>query len=231
MTHHEQELSELKERLLNMGSRSETAVAQAIEALNRRDADLARQVREGDAAIDQLEVEIDDQAVRLLSHAPLASDLRLVLVIMRASQNLERIADEACKIANRARDLAQEPPLKVAVDISRMARQVLDMLKQVLDAFVRGDVEQAKAIILLDAEVDALHKQYAERLVSAMTEDPSCIHRGLQYLTVIKRLERIADHATNIAEEVVFMRDAQDIRHAGKLGAAPQGPSTEPEAS
>jgi len=221
MTHHEQELSELKQRLLNMGSRSELAVAQAVEALANRDADLAKQVREGDTAIDQLEVEIDDQAVRLLSHAPLAGDLRLVLVIMRASQNLERIADEACKIANRARDLAEEPPLKVPVDISRMARLVLDMLKRVLDAFVRGDVEEAKSIIPLDKEVDALHKQYGESLVSSMTQDPSGIQRGLHYLTVIKRLERIADHAKNIAEEVIFMREAQDIRHAAKLSAAP----------
>lgn len=221
MTHHEKELSELKERLLNMGSRAEMAVAQSVEALTQRDGDLARQVRDGDTAIDQLEVEIDDQAVRLLSHAPLASDLRLVLVIMRASQNLERIADEACKIANRARDLAEEPPLKVPVDISRMARLVLDMLKRVLDAFVRGDVEEAKGIIPLDKDVDALHKQYAENLVACMVQDPSSIQRGLHHLTVIKRLERIADHAKNIAEEVVFMREAQDIRHAAKLTASP----------
>jgi phosphate transport system protein len=221
MTHHEQELSDLKQRLLSMGSRAELAVAQAVEALVQRDADLAREVKEGDAAIDQLEIEIDDQAVLLLSHAPLAGDLRLVLVIMRASQNLERIADEACKIANRARDLAEEPPLKVPVDISRMARLVLDMLKQVLDAFVRADIEQARMIIPLDKEVDALHKQYGESLVASMTRDPACIQRGLHYLTVIKRLERIADHAKNIAEEVVFMREAQDIRHAVKLSATP----------
>ncbi len=218
MTHHEQELSELKQRLLNMGSRAEVAVAQAVEALIHRDADLARRVREGDTAIDQLEVEIDDQAVRLLSHAPLASDLRLVLVIMRSSQNLERIADEACKIANRARDLAEEPPLNVAVDVSRMAGLVLDMVKRALDAFVRSDVEGARAMIPLDKDVDALHKEYSETLVAAMMKDPGFIQRGLQYLTVIKRLERIADHAKNIAEEVVFLGEAQDIRHAGKLG-------------
>jgi len=213
-----------------MGSRSEMAVAQAVEALANRDVELARLVREGDSAIDQLELEIDDQAVRLLSHAPLAGDLRLVLVIMRASQNLERIADEACKIANRARDLAEEPPLKVAVDVSRMARRVLEMLKQVLDAFVRGDVDQARSIISLDKDVDALHKEYSENLVAAMVADPLSIQRGLQYLTVVKRLERIADHAKNIAEEVVFMREAQDIRHAAKLGtpsneSAPESPT------
>lgn len=222
MTHHENELSELKQRLLTMGSRAELAVAQAIEALTNRDADLARQVRDGDASVDQLELEIDDQAVRLLSHAPLASDLRLVLVIMRASQNLERMADEAGKIANRARDLSEQPALKVAVDIPRIARMVLDMIKQVLDAFVRGDVDQARAVIPMDKEVDALHKDYSERLVSLMTEDSDSIERCLHYLTVIKRLERIADHAKNIAEEVVFMCEAQDIRHAGKLGATAQ---------
>jgi phosphate transport system protein len=220
MTHHEKELSELKQRLLNMGSRAELALAQAIEALVNRDASLARQVRDGDIAIDQLEVQIDDQAVRLLSHAPLASDLRLVLVIMRTSQNLERIADEACKIANRARDLAQEPPLKVAVDTPRMARQVLDMVKRALDAFVRGDVEAARVVIPLDKDVDALHKEYADVLVTSMIQDPATIQRGLHYLTVIKRLERIADHAKNIAEEVVYLREAQDIRHAAKLATA-----------
>lgn len=220
MTHHEQELSDLKERLLTMGSRAENAVALAVESLINRDADLAQQVREGDTAVDQLEVEVDDRAVRLLSHAPLARDLRLVLVIMRASQNLERIADEAAKIANRARVLAEQPPLQIEVDISRMARKVLDMLKRVLDAFVRGDVEEAKAVILQDKDVDALYKQYGESLVASMTEDSTSIHRALQYLTVIKRLERIADHAKNIGEEVVFMRDAQDIRHAGKVTAS-----------
>lgn len=218
-THHDKELSDLKQHLLNMGSRAELAVAQAIEALTNRDVDLALRVREGDVAIDQLEVQIDDQAVRLLSHAPLASDLRLVLVIMRSSQNLERIADEACKIANRARHLAKEPQLKVAVDISRMANRVLDMIKKALDAFVKSDVEGARAIIPLDKEVDALNKQYAEALITTMMQDPGSIQRGLQYLTVIKRLERIADHAKNIAEEVVFLGEAHDIRHAGKVAA------------
>lgn len=219
MTHHEQELSELKQRLLTMGSLAENAVSGAVEALLNRDAALAREVRDGDAAVDQLEIEVDDRAVRLLSHAPLASDLRLVLVIMRASQNLERIADEAAKIANRARALAEQPPLQVEVDISRMAREVLDMLKRVLDAFVRGDTDEAKAVIQQDKAVDALHKQYSETLVSSMKADAALIHRALQYLTVIKRLERIADHCKNVAEEVVFLRDAQDIRHGGKATA------------
>lgn len=214
-THHEKELAELKERLLGMGSRAEMAVSQAVEALVNRDAELAQQVKEGDVAIDQLEIEIDDRAVRLLSHAPLAGDLRLVLTIMRASQNLERIADEACKIANRARDLAGQPALPMMVDIPKMARQVIDMVKRVLDAFVRGDEEAARAVIPLDKEVDVLNKEYAARLTQAMTEDPGTIQRCLQFLTVTKRLERIADHATNIAEEIVFLEEAEDIRHAG----------------
>ncbi len=225
-THHDKELSDLKQQLLTMGSRTEQAVAQAVEALVNRDSELAQAVREGDEAIDRLEVEIDEQAVRLLSHAPLASDLRLVLVIMRASQNLERIADEACKIANRARDLSQEPPLKPVVDIPKMARLVLDMVKRVLDAFVRGDVAAARAVLPMDKEVDAMNKEYAARLTSLMQDEPATLQRALQLLTVTKRLERIADHATNIAEEVVFLCEAQDIRHAGKLGAPEGGEST-----
>jgi phosphate transport system protein len=223
MTHHEQELSDLKQLLLDMSSRAELAVTQAIEALVNRDADLARQVREADAVIDQLEIEIDDQAVRLLSHAPLASDLRLVLVIMRTAQNLERIADEAGKIANRARDLAGQPALKPVVDIPQMARQVLEMMKGALDAFVQGDVKAAEAVIPRDKAIDALNKEYAERLTRLMIEDSSTIQRCMQYITVTKRLERIADHATNIAEEVVFLCEAHDIRHSGKTTPPPPG--------
>jgi phosphate transport system protein len=217
-TQQEKELQELKERLLTMGSRAELAVSQAVEALADRDTELAQEVRDADAAIDRLELEIDEMAVRLLSHAPLASDLRMVLVVMRSSQNLERVADEASKVANRARDLAQQPPLAMVVDVPLMARKVLDMLKRVLDAFVQNDVEAAREVIASDKEIDTINKEFSDRLVQLMTEDSSTIERCLHYLTVVKRLERIADHAKNIAEEVVFMCEAQDIRHASKLG-------------
>src|SRR5437879_1294624 len=139
MQHLDQELAALKEKLLTMASKAEAAVNKAIKALVERDDDLARSVKEEDNAIDQLEIEVDDLAVGLLAKAPLASDLRLITVAMKISHDLERVGDEAAKIANRARDLSQEPPLKEPVDITGMARLAVEMLKQALDSFVNHD--------------------------------------------------------------------------------------------
>lgn len=215
-THHEKELSDLKDRLLIMASHAEMAVTQAVEAVVNRDEALARKVRADDETLDRFEVELDDMAVHLLAKAPLATELRLVLMVMKMSQNLERIGDEASKIANRARDLAQEPPLKVNVDIPRLARLVLDMLKGALDAFVRRDAEAARALIPRDKEVDALNKQFQNDLIALMAENPENIRRALWLTVVSKSLERIADHAKNVAEDVVYLCEALDIRHSGK---------------
>jgi phosphate transport system protein len=137
-------------------------------------------------------------------------------MVMKISQNLERIGDEATKISNRARDLAQEVPLKVRMDISNMARLVIDMLKASLDAFVRRDAGAARLLIPRDKEVDALNRQFQAELVNLMTQDPGNIRRALWLTVVSKSLERIADHATNVAEDVVYLCEALDIRHTGK---------------
>jgi phosphate transport system protein len=222
MEHHiDMDLGELKQKLLTMASHVETAVNEALRALIERDYDLALRVKADDAAIDQFEVEIDDMAIHLLAKAPLASDLRFVTVAMKISQNLERVGDEASKIAKRARDLSQEPPVKINVDLPRMARLALDMLKAALDSFVNRDPATARVLIPRDKEVDALNKQITNQLVQHMTENPDAIKRCLNLITVSRSLERIADHATNVAEEVVYLCEAQDIRHAGvKSGAA-----------
>lgn len=212
-THHDKELSELKDKLLMMASHAESAVSRAVQAVVNRDDDLARQVRTDDTIIDDFEVELDEMGVHLLAKAPLARDLRLVLMVMKMSQNLERIGDEASKIANRARDLAQEPPLKVNLDIPKMAQLVLDMLKASLDAFVRQDAAAARAVIPRDKEVDALNKQFQADLVELMTKDPTNIRRCLWLTIISKSLERIADHAKNVAEDVVYLCEALDIRH------------------
>src|SRR3954469_5973956 len=149
------DLGELKQKLLTMASHAETAVNEALRALIERDYELALRVKASDDVIDQLEVEIDDMAIHLLAKAPLASDLRLVTVAMKISQNLERVGDEATKIAKRARDLSQEPPVKINVDLPRMATLALDMLKAALDAFVNRDSTAARAIIPRDKEVNA----------------------------------------------------------------------------
>jgi phosphate transport system protein len=216
MVHLEQELAGLKNMLLTMASHAEAAVKRAIEALVTRDHDLAVRVRAEDEVIDRFEVEVDETAIRLLSMAPLASDLRLIAVAMKISQNLERVGDEASKIANRARDLSQEPPLKLVVPIPQLADLALQMLKNALDAFVNHDPAAARALIPQDKQADALNKDIHRQLADQMSESPDTITRCLGLMVVAKSLERIADHAKNVAEEVVYLCEAEDIRHTGQ---------------
>jgi phosphate transport system protein len=220
MEHFDMELDVLKQNLLTMASHAETAVNQALQALMQRDRDLALRVKDDDSIIDQFEVEIDDLVIQLLTKAPLATNLRLVTVAMKISQNLERVGDEATKIAKRARDLSQEPPVKITIELPRMAGLALNMLKAALDAFVNRDSAAARAIIPRDKEVDALNKQIHEILAQHMVAHPDTISRCLNWMVACKSLERIADHAKNVAEEVVYLCEAQDIRHTNKGPAA-----------
>jgi len=215
-THHEKELAELKEKLLTMASHATAGVSNAIKALVERNDALAEGVKKGDDLLDQLEMDVDEQAIQLLAKAPLASDLRLITVAMKISHDLERVGDEATSIARRAMDLNQEPQLKPYVDIPRMATMALEMLNDALDAFVNHNPEKAHAVIPRDKDVDALNKQLHRELASYMVEKPTTITRCLHLMVISKRLERIADHATNIAEEVVYLYEARDIRHSGK---------------
>jgi len=218
MEHHfDTELDVLKQKLLTMASHAETAVNRAVEALVTRNHDLAVRVKDDDTIIDQCEIEVDDLAIQLLAKAPLASDLRLVTVAMKISQNLERVGDEAAKIAKRARDLSREPPLKLNLELPQMAALALALLKAALDSFVNHDSAAARAIIPRDKEVDALNRQLYRELSSFMVENPATITRCLNLMTVSKSLERVADHATNIAEEVVYLCEARDIRHEANL--------------
>ena len=212
-------LEALKQKLLTMASHAETAVNEALRALVERDYDLALRVKEDDRILDQFELEIDDMAIHLLAQAPLASDLRFVTVAMKISQNLERVGDEASKIAKRARDLSQEPPVKVQLDLPRMAALALGMLKNALDAFVNRDPVAARDVIPRDKEVDALNRQINRELAEHMMDNRDTIIRCLSLIIVSKSLERIADHAKNVAEEVVYLYEAQDIRHPAKTGS------------
>src|SRR5439155_19442470 len=216
----------LKSKLLTMASHAETAVKNALQALTNRDYDLACQVREQDGILDQFEIEVDDSAIHLLAKAPLASDLRLITVAMKISQNLERVGDEATTIGRRALELNAEPQLKPYVDIPKMADTALQMVKEALDAFVTREPVRARALIPRDRDVDALNKQLHRELVSYVIENPPTISRCLNLMVISKSLERIADHATNIAEEVVYLYEGRDIRHAGKGKArAGHGPA------
>jgi phosphate transport system protein len=224
--HFESGLDTLKQKLLTMASHAETAVNQAVQALVQRDSALAQRVKEDDRVIDQFEVEIDDLAIQLLTKAPLATNLRLVTVAMKVSQDLERIGDEASKIAKRARDLSLEPPVKITLDLPRIAALALDMLKDALDAFVNRDSAAARAVIPRDKEVDALNKQIHAALVQHMVENPDTIGRCLHWIVAAKSIERIADHATNVAEDVVYLCEAQDIRHTGVKSQGAPAPNS-----
>jgi phosphate transport system protein len=216
MQHFDQELASLKEKLLTMASLAEAAVNKAIKALVDRDDDLARGVKDEDSDIDRLEIEMDDAAISLLAKAPLASDLRLITVAMKISHDLERVGDEATTIARRSLELSHEPQLKPYIDIPRMAKMALEMLSEALDAFVNRNPEKARAVIPRDKEVDHLNKQLHRELSSYMVEKPTTITRCLSLMVISKSLERVADHATNVAEEVVYLYEAKDIRHSGK---------------
>jgi phosphate transport system protein len=215
MTHYSEEMNKLKETILAMSSHSESAVARAMRALVERDDGLALKVQEDDNIIDQFEIEVDDIALHLLTKAPLATELRFITVAMKISQNLERVGDEACSIARRAHDLGQEPQLKPYIDLPRMATMALEMLRDALSAFVERKPELARTVIPRDKEVDDLNRQLHRELSSYMVERPTTISRCLALMVISKCLERIADHATNIAEEVVYLYEARDIRHAG----------------
>jgi phosphate transport system protein len=213
MTHYSEELKLLKESLLTMASHAEAAVTRSVRALIDRDDALARQVVQDDSVLDRLEVEIDDTAIHLLAKAPLATDLRLTTVAMKISQNLERVGDAAVTIARRAIDLGSEPQLKPYVDIPRMAGMSLEMLRDAITAFINRVPEKARAVVPRDTDVDNLNRQLHRELSSFMVENPKTISRCLNLMVISKSLERIADHATNIAEEVVYLYEAIDIRH------------------
>src|SRR5688572_26820770 len=217
--HFEQEMAALKQKLLTMASHAEAALTNGIRALTERNDDFARKVISEDSVIDQLEIEIDEMAIGLLAlQGPLASDLRLVTIAMKISHDLERVGDEATTIARRTIELSQEPQLKPYVDIPRMTNLAMEMLNDALDAFVNRNPGKARDVVPRDKDVDAIHKQLQRELVSFMIEKPATITRCLNLMVISKSIERIADHATNIAEEVVYLYEGRDIRHTGKSG-------------
>lgn len=213
-TRFETDLAGLKEKLLLMASHAEAAVNRAIRALLKRDDELARRTREDDGILDRLEIEIDDAAIKLLEQKTGPQDLRFITMTMKISHDLERVGDEATTISRRVLDLGSEPPLNQQLDLPRMAALALGMLKESLDAFVHRAPDKARNVIPRDEEVDALNKRLHAELAARMAEEPDTISRCLNLMVISKSLERVADHATNIAEEVVFLYEGQDIRHA-----------------
>jgi phosphate transport system protein len=212
------ELEQFRSHLMLMGETAIRQVRDALKALVDVDVALADRVIAADDELDRLEMEIDDEAIRYMNlRAPVATELRLVIVGMKASHDLERVGDECTTIAKRAVRLAAEPPLKPYVDIPRMANIAIEMLREAMECFLHGDTEKALAIVRRDAEVDAINKQLYRELTSFMIERPATTTRALELMFISKSLERIADHACNIAEEMVFLAKAQDIRHREEL--------------
>ena len=211
---YDQELNDLRSNILAMGGKVEMMIAGSIRALVERDSILAQQVIDSDHEINTMEVGIDEKCLELLAlRQPAARDMRFITLALKIVTDMERIGDQCANIAKRARELNQEPPLKPYIDIPRMAQWTETMLKEALDAFVRGDDELAIKVCSDDSFVDDLNVQIQRELLSYMIEDPSTISRAMRLNYISKYLERIADHATNIAEMVIFMVKGKDIRH------------------
>lgn len=221
---YEAELTKLREQLLLMGGRVEEMIAGSIRALVERDSALAKKTIEGDRSVNRAEVETDELCLRILARRqPVARDLRFITSTLKLVTDLERIGDVCVNICERAIALNEEPPLKSLAELPRMQELIQAMVRDALDAFVSGDVDKAQQVIERDREVDAYYAQAFRELLTYMIEDGRNISRAMSLQAVAKHLERIGDHATNLAEAVVFMVKGKDIRHTGrkKIKAAP----------
>jgi len=212
--HFQQDLDALRGLVLQMGGAAESIVQKSIEALKRRDTALCKEVLVDDRMLDRMEIDIEERCVGLLARQqPLAGDLRFITAALKISNDLERVGDHAVNIAENALKLAAEPPLKPLVDIPRMADLAIGMLREALDAFVRGDATRARRLCERDDLVDDLNDQLFRELLTYMIEKPDNVTRAMELILVARNLERVADLATNVAEEVVFIADARIIKH------------------
>jgi phosphate transport system protein len=212
--HYETELAHLKDRLLAMGGFAEERLRRAIQAVVMRDPDLADQVVAGDEPVNQLHKEIDDRCFKLLAlRQPMAVDLRSILAAVKINTDLERVGDLAVNIAEAVRRYLFHPPVKELIDIPRMADIAQSMLRDALDAYVRRDLDLAQAVLVQDDTLDALKNQVFRDLLTCMLQNPATVEPALDLILMSRHLERIGDHATNVAEDVIFMVSARDVRH------------------
>ncbi len=223
-SHFQKELQELKESLLMMAALVEEAISNSVQSLVKRDSDLAQKTLEGEDKINAMEIAIDDNCLKLLAlRHPMAADLRFITSAMKIVTDLERMGDQAVNIAERAISLNQEPQLKPYLDIPKMAEIAQSMVKDVLDAFVNQDSKLARSVCERDDMVDGLNDQVFRELLTFMMSDPRTITRAVHLMIVCRCLERIADHATNIAEDVIFMVDARVIKHRADIKEKEEG--------
>lgn len=220
------ELETLRTDLFRMGERVIAQLRAAVKAYTDSDPALAQQVIDGDNELDELEVRIDEEAIRYMSlRAPIATELRVVITGMKASHDFERAGDEITKIARRIRKLSAEPPLAVGDDIMRMGEIAAEMLRDALDCLVLGTEEKALAVCRRDSEVDRLNREFCDELTRLMTQQAETVARAVDLIFISKALERVADHATNIAEETIFLIKAKDVRHTPEVKHTTEAPA------
>ena len=211
----ERELAELRQMLITMGGLADDAVRRAISAIFNRDASVTHTAKETDKEIDGLQLDIDEKAIELLRSASSPKELRFITVAMKIARDLERVGDEATTISRRAFELSQDTNASPGPDVIRRAEIELGMLGDALKAFVTGDSARAREVIPRDKEVDALNKQLHSDLTKQIMADPGTTPRCLNFMVISKSLERIGDHAKNIAEDVVYLYEGRDIRYTG----------------
>jgi phosphate transport system protein len=218
--HFQEELEQLKRRLLEMGGLAEENVRLAVKGLVDRDHELIESVLLGDEPLNALHIELDNRSFTLLAlYQPMAADLRTIVAALKINTDLERVGDLAVNIAEAARRYASHSPVKKLIDIPQMASIAQTMLRDALDAFVRRDVDLAQRVLNEDDRLDALKTQIFRELLTYMLQDTSTIEPALDLILVSRHLERIGDHATNIAEDVIFIVSARDVRHHAREGA------------
>ena len=212
--HFEHDLEELKERLLWMAGLAERAVHQAVQAVFQKDEALATRVLDEEKAINEMQIEIDDRVMQLVAlQQPMAVDLRFILSASRINNDLERIGDQAVNIAQSAQRILRHPQVKPYVDLPRMSELAEGMVRDSLNALVHRDAELAKSVLIRDDEVDHLRDQIFRELLTYMMENSAVIYPAFELVLITKNLERIGDHATNIAEDVIYMVAGRDVRH------------------
>jgi phosphate transport system protein len=214
--HFDAEMDDLRARLLRMGGLCEEMIHDAVKLILERDAVHLARVQDTERQVNQLHVEIDDVCLKLIAlHQPAAGDLRMIAAALKINSDLERVGDQAVNIAETGVYLIKEPQIKLG-DIPRMVEVAVGMLKDSLDSFAKGDVDLARDVIRRDDEEDRLKSQTFNELLSLMQKDASAIQRGMDVILIARNLERVADHATNIAEDVIFMVLGKDIRHGAE---------------
>jgi phosphate transport system protein len=214
--HFQEELEVLKTRLLEMGGLAEERVRHAVQALAERDYGLIDAVLSGDEPVNQLHIEVDDRVLKLLAlHQPMAADLRVIVAAVKINTDLERVGDLAVNIGEAGKRYLQHAPVKPLIDIPRMGELAQKMLRDALDAFVRRDIVLAEAVLAADDTLDGLKTQIFRELLTYMLQAPDTIEPSLDLILISRHLERIGDHATNVAEDVIFILSAKDVRHHG----------------